>query len=68
MFLMLWWAHYLLYHNTDDHTGLTVGKHPLVLNAQKYFWQLRPLLPEYCGTYDVKLVPRLIENLDERKL
>ena len=55
------------YHITDVISGLTVGKHPLVTRANKAFWQLKPPVPNYQGTYDVKIILTLIESLGENK-
>ena len=52
------------YHIKGE-TGLTIGKHPLVTRAKKAFWQLKPPLPKYCGTWDIQIVLRLIESLGE---
>ena len=55
------------YCNTDLNTCKKVGKHTLVATAQKAFWQLKPPLPKYHCTCDVKLILRFIENLGENK-
>ena len=52
------------YHITGE-AGVTIGKHPLVTRAKKAFWQLKPPLPKYRGTWDVKIVLRFIESLGE---
>ena len=51
------------YHIADPNTGLNVGHHPLVSTAKKAFWQLKPPIPKYHGTYDINIVLRYIENL-----
>ena len=51
-----------IYHSTDRSCGINVGRNPLVTTANKSFWQLRPQLPRYCCTYDVKIILRLIKN------
>ena len=43
-------------------------KKTLVARGKKAFGQLMPPLPKYQGTYDVKIVLRLIENLGENKI
>ena len=53
------------YHIIDASTGLSIGKHPLVTTAKKAFWQLRPPIPRYRGTYDVTIVLRYIESLGQ---
>ena len=32
---------------------------------RKYFWQSKPPLPKYCGTWDMKIVLRFLEDLGE---
>ena len=39
------------YHIVDLTTRKTVGNHPLVSTAKKAFWQLKPPIPKYHGTY-----------------
>ena len=57
------------YHVVDKITGTPIGQHPLVTIATKSFWQQRPPIPRYHGTYDVTNVLRFIENLgDNEKL
>ena len=46
---------------------VNVGRYPLVTTAEKVFWQQGHPLPKYHGTYDVKIVLKLIENLGENK-
>ena len=55
------------YHIVDKNTGTPIGQHPLVTTAKKAFWQLRPPIPRYHGTYNVTIVLRLIESLGENK-
>ena len=55
------------YHIADPNTGLNVGHHPLVSTAKKAFWQLKPPIPRYHGTYDVNIVLRYIENLGQNE-
>ena len=55
------------YHIIDASTGLSIGKHPLVSTAKKAFWQLRPPIPHYHGTYDVTIVLRYIESLGQNE-
>ena len=35
--------------------------------AKKAFWQLRPSIPRYHGTYDVSIVLRFIESFGENE-
>lgn len=56
------------YHITDKNCEINVGKHPLVTTAKKASWQMIYPLPRYCGTYDIKNIPRFIENLWQKKL
>ena len=53
------------YHIVDATTGRTIGNHPLVSTAKKSFWQLKPPIPRYHGTYDVSIILRFIENLGQ---
>ena len=55
------------YHIVDKNTGNTIGQHPLVDTAKRAFWQLRPPIPRYHGTYDVTIILRFIESLGENK-
>ena len=55
------------YHITDSYTGLTAARYPLVFNTQQVFWQLKPPLLEFCGTFEVKLVFKFIENSGENE-
>ena len=55
------------YHIVDQNTGLTTGKHPLVSTAKKAFWQLKPPIPKYPGTYDVNIVLRYIEKMGQNE-
>ena len=55
------------YHIIDASTGLTIGKHLLVSTAKKAFWQLKPLIPCYHGTYDVTIILRYIESLGQNE-
>ena len=55
------------YHIPDRDSGVTIGRHPLVYSTKKAFWQLRPPLPKYQGTYDMKIVLRFIEKLGENR-
>ena len=54
-----------LLENTN--TGNTIGQHPLVTTAKKAFWQLKPLIPRYHGTYNINIVLRFIENLGQNE-
>ena len=51
------------YHILDQDSGLNLRRHPLVSSAKKSFLQLRPRLSKYHGTYEMKIVVRLIEKL-----
>ena len=53
------------YHVVDKNTGTPISQHSLVSMAKKAFWQQRPPLPRYHGTYDVTIVLRFIESLGE---
>ena len=55
------------YHIIDSNTGNTIGQHPLVTTAKKAFWQLKPPIPRYHGTYDVTIVLRFIENMGQNE-
>ena len=55
------------YHIVDLNTGNTIGNHPLVSIAKKAFWQMKPPIPRYHGTYDVTIVLRFIENLGQNE-
>ena len=55
------------YHIVDSNTGLTIGNHPLVTTAKKAFWQLKPPIPRYHGTYDINIVLRYIESLGQNE-
>ena len=55
------------YHITDRDSGINMGRHPKDAAAKKAFWQQRPLLPRYHGTYDIRIILRFIENLGENK-
>ena len=44
------------YHIPKKDSGANVDTQPLLTTAIKAFWQQRPLLPKYHGTYDVKIV------------
>ena len=55
------------YHIVDPNTGLTTGKHPLVSTAKKAFWQLKPPIPKYPGTYDINIVLRYIEKMGQNE-
>ena len=56
-----------IYHIIDANTGNTIGQHPLVTTDKKAFWQLKPLIPRYYGTYDINVVLRFIENLGQNE-
>ena len=56
------------YHDIDTNTGSPIGQHPLVITANKAFWQLRPPIPRYHGTYNVTIVLRFIESLGENEI
>ena len=51
------------YHVVFINTGTPISQHSLVSMAKKAFWQQRPPLPRYHGTYDVTIVLRFIECL-----
>ena len=53
------------YHVVDKNTGTPIGQHSLVSMAKKAFWQQRPPIPRYHGTYDVTIILRFIESLVE---
>ena len=53
------------YHIIDANIGNTIGQHPLVTTAKKAFWQLKPLIPRYHGTYNINILLRFIENLGQ---
>ena len=55
------------YHVVDKITGTPIGQHPLVTTAKKAFWQQRPPIPQYHGTYNVTIVLRFIQSLDENE-
>ena len=55
------------YHVVDENTGTHIGQHSLVSMAKKAFWQQRPPIPRYYGTYDVAIVLRFIESLGENE-
>ena len=55
------------HHIVDSNTENTIGNHPLVTIAKKAFWQMKPLIPRYHGTYDVTIVLRFIENLGQNE-
>ena len=55
------------YHIVDPTTWRTVGNHPLVSTAKKAFWQLKPPIPKYHGTYDVTIILRFIDNLGQNE-
>ena len=55
------------YHIIDANTGNTIGQHPLVTTTKKAFWQLKPPIPRYHGTYDINIVLRFIENLGQNE-
>ena len=55
------------YHIVDKNTENSVGQHPLVSTAKKAFGQLKPLIPRYHGTYDISIILRFIENLEENE-
>ena len=55
------------YHIIDKNTGNTIGQHPLVITAKKAFWQLKPLIPRYHGTYDISIILRFIESLGQNE-
>ena len=52
---------------SDQNSGINVGRHPLVAAAKKAFWQHRLPLLRYCGNYDIRIIFKFIENLDENK-
>ena len=51
----------------DKNTGTPIGQHPLVTTANKVFWQQRPPIPRYHGTYDVSTLLRFIESFGENE-
>ena len=53
------------YHINDKYYGI---KQILVTTAKEAFWQKRPPLPKYCGTYNIRIVLRFIEKLGEKKI
>ena len=55
------------YHIVDRNTGTQVGQHPLVTTAKKAFWQPKPLIPRYHGTYNITAVLRFIESMGENE-
>ena len=55
------------YHLINANIGITIGQHPLVTTAMKAFWQLKPLIPRYHGTYDINIVLRFIENMGQNE-
>ena len=46
-------------------SGLTIAYLPLVQQAKKSFWQLRPPIPKYQTTYDACRVLKYISDLGE---
>ena len=55
------------YHVVDKITGTPIGQHPLVTIAKKAFWQQRPPIPRYHGTYNITIILRFIESLGENE-
>ena len=55
------------YHIVDKNTGNSMGQHPLVSTANRAFWQLRPPIPRYHGTYDINIKLRFIDDLGENE-
>ena len=55
------------YHFEDKNTGTQIGQHSLVSMAKKAFWQQRPPIPRYHGTYNVTIILRFIESLGENE-
>ena len=55
------------YHLVDEDTGIPFGQHSLVSIAKKAFWQQRPPIPRYCGTYDVTVVLKHIKRMGENE-
>ena len=55
------------YHIVDKNTGNSIGQHPLVSTANRAFWQLRPPIPRYHGTYDINIKLRFIDDLGENE-
>ena len=55
------------YYNIDANTGNVIGQHPLVKTAKKAFRQLKPQIPRYHGTYNINVVLRFIENLEQNE-
>ena len=55
------------YHVVDKDTGIPVGQHSLVIMAKKAFWQQKPPIPRYHGTYNVTIILRFIESLGENE-
>ena len=55
------------YYVVDKNTGTLKGQHLLVTTTKKAFWQQRPPIPRYHGTYDVTIVLRFIESLGENE-
>ena len=51
------------YHVVDKDTGTPIGQHSLVSMAKKAFWQQRPPIPRYHGTYNVTIVLKFIKSL-----
>ena len=52
---------------SSANTGNTKDQHPLVTAAKKAFWQLKPPLPSYHGTYNINIVLRFIENMRQNE-
>ena len=55
------------YHIVDKITGTPIGQHPLVTSSKKDFWQQRPPIPQYHGTYNVTMVLRFLQSLGENE-
>ena len=55
------------YHVVDENTGTPISQHSLVSMAKKAFWQQRPPIPRYHGTYNVTIILRFIESLGENE-
>ena len=55
------------YYRLDKDTSIPIGQHSLVSIAKKAFWQQRPPIPRYCGTYDVTVILKHIKRMGENK-
>ena len=55
------------YNIVDRNTGLPLGQHPLVTTAKKAFKQLKPPMHRYQGAYNVSIIMRYLEGLEQNE-